>query len=195
MGVLVRHTVPDFLFLEGTIIGLLELFLIAVGLSMDAFAVSVCKGLSTQTLQRRHYLIVGAWFGGFQALLDSGGVGLAAPQVGVLRRVCVVMNEDEDIIELVNPEIIAAEGEQTGLEGCLSIPGKFGIVTRPYTVRVRAQDRDGNFFEVEDEELTARCFCHEIEHLDGHLFVEHTDHLMTEEELEEYMNRQEEDEE
>ena len=120
--------------------------------------------------------------------------GLAAPQVGVLRRVCVVMNEDEDIIELVNPEIIAAEGEQTGLEGCLSIPGKFGIVTRPYTVRVRAQDRDGNFFEVEDEELTARCFCHEIEHLDGHLFVEHTDHLMTEEELEEYMNRQEEDE-
>ena len=128
-------------------------------------------------------------------MFENGGCGLAAPQVGVLRRVCVVMNEDEDIIELVNPEIIAAEGEQTGLEGCLSIPGKFGIVTRPYTVRVRAQDRDGNFFEVEDEELTARCFCHEIEHLDGHLFVEHTDHLMTEEELEEYMNRQEEDEE
>ena len=128
-------------------------------------------------------------------LTEANGVGLAAPQVGILRRVCVVMNEDEDIIELVNPEIIAAEGEQTGLEGCLSIPGKFGIVTRPYTVRVRAQDRDGNFFEVEDEELTARCFCHEIEHLDGHLFVEHTDHLMTEEELEEYMNRQEEDEE
>ena len=128
-------------------------------------------------------------------MFENGGCGLAAPQVGVLRRVCVVMNEDEDIIELVNPEIIAAEGEQTGLEGCLSIPGKFGIVTRPYTVRVRAQDRDGNFFEVEDEELTARCFCHEIEHLDGHLFVEHTDHLMTEEELEEYMNQQEEDEE
>ena len=131
----------------------------------------------------------------WETMYEADGVGLAAPQVGVLRRVCVVMNEDEDIIELVNPEIIAAEGEQTGLEGCLSIPGKFGIVTRPYTVRVRAQDRDGNFFEVEDEELTARCFCHEIEHLDGHLFVEHTDHLMTEEELEEYMNRQEEDEE
>ena len=128
-------------------------------------------------------------------LAQANGLGLAAPQIGILRRVCVVMNEDEDIIELVNPEIIAAEGEQTGLEGCLSIPGKFGIVTRPYTVRVRAQDRDGNFFEVEDEELTARCFCHEIEHLDGHLFVEHTDHLMTEEELEEYMNQQEEDEE
>ena len=73
MGVLVRPTVPDFLFLEGTIIGLLELFLIAVGLSMDAFAVSVCKGLSTQTLQRRHYLIVGAWFGGFQALMPTLG--------------------------------------------------------------------------------------------------------------------------
>ena len=73
MGVLVRHTVPDFLFLEGTIIGLLELFLIAVGLSMDAFAVSVCKGLSPQTLQRRHYLIVGAWFGGFQALMPTLG--------------------------------------------------------------------------------------------------------------------------
>ena len=125
-------------------------------------------------------------------LLDSGGVGLAAPQVGILRRVCVVMNEDDEIIELVNPEIIATDGEQTGLEGCLSVPGKFGIVTRPYTVRVRAQDRDGAFFEVEDEALTARCFCHEIEHLDGHLFVEHTDHLLTEEELEEYIRRQEE---
>ena len=125
-------------------------------------------------------------------LLDSGGVGLAAPQVGILRRVCVVMNEDDEIIELVNPEIIATDGEQTGLEGCLSIPGKYGVVTRPYTVRVRAQDRDGAFFEVEDEALTARCFCHEIEHLDGHLFVEHTDHLLTEEELEEYIHRQEE---
>ena len=128
-------------------------------------------------------------------LLDSGGVGLAAPQVGILRRVCVVMNEDDEIIELVNPEIIATDGEQTGLEGCLSVPGKFGIVTRPYTVRVRAQDRDGAFFEVEDEALTARCFCHEIEHLDGHLFVERTDHLLTEEELEEYIQQEEGDDE
>lgn len=86
------------------------------------------------------------------------------------------------------------QGEQTGLEGCLSVPGKFGVVTRPEVVRVRAQDRDGNFFEVEDSDLTARCFCHEIEHLDGHLFVEHTDHLLTEEELQEYIRRQEEDE-
>ena len=118
--------------------------------------------------------------------------GSGRPQVGILRRVCVVMNEDDEIIELVNPEIIATEGEQTGLEGCLSVPGKFGVVTRPYTVRVRAQDRDGAFFEVEDEALTARCFCHEIEHLDGHLFVERTDHLLTEEELDEYIRQQEE---
>ena len=127
-------------------------------------------------------------------LLDSGGVGLAAPQVGILRRVCVVQNENDEIIELVNPEIVYTQGEQTGLEGCLSVPGKFGVVTRPEVVRVRAQDRDGNFFEVEDCDLTARCFCHEIEHLDGHLFVEHTDHLLTEEELQEYIRRQEEDE-
>lgn len=129
-----------------------------------------------------------------ETLLDSGGVGLAAPQVGVLRRVCVVMNEDDEIIELINPEIIAAEGEQTGLEGCLSVPGKYGIVTRPNVVRVRAQDRNGDFFEVEDEGLTARCFCHEIEHLDGHLFVEHTDHLLTEEELQAYIRQAEEEE-
>ena len=127
-------------------------------------------------------------------LLDSGGVGLAAPQVGILRRVCVVQNENDEIIELINPEIVYTQGEQTGLEGCLSVPGKFGVVTRPEVVRVRAQNRDGNFFEVEDSDLTARCFCHEIEHLDGHLFVEHTDHLLTEEELQEYIRRQEEDE-
>ena len=124
-------------------------------------------------------------------LEDSGGVGLAAPQVGVLRRVCVVLDEEDQLIELVNPEIIRTDGEQTGLEGCLSVPGKYGEVTRPEIVRVRAQDRDGNWFEVEDEGLTARCFCHEIEHLDGHLFVERTDHLLTEEELEEYIRRAE----
>jgi peptide deformylase len=129
-----------------------------------------------------------------ETLLDSGGVGLAAPQVGVLRRVCVVMNEDDEIIELINPEIVAEEGEQTGLEGCLSVPGKYGIVTRPNIVRVRAQDRNGDWFEVEDEGLTARCFCHEIEHLDGHLFVEHTDHLMSGEELEEFIRQQEQEE-
>ena len=127
-------------------------------------------------------------------LLDSGGVGLAAPQAGILRRVCVVLNEDDEVIELVNPEIIFTDGEQTGLEGCLSIPGKYGVVTRPEVVRVRAQDRNGDFFEVEDSDLTARCFCHEIEHLDGHLFIEHTDRLMTEEELQEFIRQQEESE-
>ena len=131
-----------------------------------------------------------------ETLEDANGAGLAAPQVGVLRRACVVLDEGSgEFIELINPQIVAQSGEQTGLEGCLSVPGKWGIVTRPNVVRVRAQDRDGNWFEVEGEALTARAFCHEIEHLDGHLFVEHTDHLMTEEELEEYMNRQEEDEE
>lgn len=127
-------------------------------------------------------------------LRDSGGVGLAAPQVGILRRVCVVLNEDDEVIELVNPEIIFTDGEQTGLEGCLSVPGKYGVVTRPEVVRVRAQDRNGDFFEVEDSDLTARCFCHEIEHLDGHLFIEHTDRLMTEEELQEFIRQQEESE-
>ena len=124
-------------------------------------------------------------------LAESGGVGLAAPQVGILRRVCVVLDEDDQLIELVNPEIIRTEGEQTGLEGCLSVPGKYGVVTRPEVVRVRAQDRDGNWFEAEAEGLTARAFCHEIEHLDGHLFVEHIDHFLTEEELKDYLEDEE----
>ena len=126
-------------------------------------------------------------------LTESGGVGLAAPQVGILRRVCVVLDEDDQLIELVNPEIIRTEGEQTGLEGCLSVPGKYGVVTRPEVVRVRAQDRDGEWFEVEDEGLTARCFCHEIEHLDGHLFSEHCDRLLTDEELEQYLKEHEDE--
>ena len=121
-----------------------------------------------------------------ETLLDSGGVGLAAPQVGILRRVCVVQNEDDEVIELINPEIIESDGEQTGPEGCLSLPGKFGLVTRPNHVRVRAYDRNGNVFEAEGTEITARCFCHEIEHLDGHLFDEHVDHFMTDEDFEAY---------
>ena len=127
-----------------------------------------------------------------ETLADANGAGLAAPQVGVLRRVCIVMDEDSgEYIELINPEIVAQSGEQTGLEGCLSVPGKWGIVTRPSWVRVRAQDRDGNWFEAEGEGLTARCFCHEIEHLDGHLYVEHIDHFLSEDELREYLEREE----
>lgn len=119
-----------------------------------------------------------------ETLINSGGVGLAAPQIGICRRVVVVMNEEEHIHELVNPEIVSQMGEQTGMEGCLSLPGLYGEVTRPMVVRVRAQDRNGEWFEVEDHGLTARCFCHELEHLDGHLFDEHCDRLYTAEELE-----------
>ena len=122
-----------------------------------------------------------------ETLAQANGLGLAAPQVGILRRVCIVLNEDDEIIELINPEIVYTEGEETALEGCLSVPGKYGEVTRPYVVRVKAQDRDGQWFEVEDEGITARCFCHEIEHLDGHLFVEHTDRLMEGEELQQWL--------
>ena len=114
-----------------------------------------------------------------ETLADANGAGLAAPQIGILRRVVVVVDADDQMVELVNPELIHTEGEQTGLEGCLSVPGKYGVVTRPYKATVRAQDRNGNFFEMEGEEIVARCFCHEIEHLDGHLFVEHADRLYT----------------
>ena len=119
-----------------------------------------------------------------ETLLDSNGVGLAAPQVGILRRAVLVINGQDEILELINPTIVHTEGEQEDMEGCLSVPGKWGFVKRPMVVRVRAQDRNGNWFEVEDEGLTARCFCHELDHLDGHLFVEHTDRLYTPEELE-----------
>lgn len=127
-----------------------------------------------------------------ETLEDSGGVGLAAPQIGILRRAVVVLDENENMLELVNPEIIRQEGEQDGYEGCLSVPGMYGKVLRPNFVTVRAQDRDGNFFEVSGEEMVARCFCHELEHLDGHLFVEHTDRLYTAEELDEIMAEGEE---
>lgn len=127
-----------------------------------------------------------------ETLLAADGVGLAAPQVGVLRRAVIVMDtnkEDltpaEQIIELVNPEIVSSDGEQTGQEGCLSVPGVYGIVTRPEHVTVKAQDRYGKEFTVEGMGLTARCFCHEIDHLDGHLFTEIAERILTPEELDE----------
>ena len=121
-----------------------------------------------------------------ETLLDSNGVGLAAPQIGILRRVVLVINEEDEILELVNPVIIHQEGEQTGLEGCLSVPGMYSEVTRPMKATVRAQDRNGNFYEVSGEEIVARCFCHELEHLDGHLFTERVEgKLYTLKELEE----------
>ena len=123
-------------------------------------------------------------------MYEANGVGLAAPQVGILKR-AVVIDIGEGLVELLNPVILETSGSQTDEEGCLSLPGKWGIVTRPNRVRVRAQDRDGDWFEAEAEGLTARAFCHEIEHLDGHLFVEHIDHFLTEEELKDYLEDEE----
>lgn len=122
-------------------------------------------------------------------LIKANGVGLAAPQVGVLRRAVLVIEtnveegEEEKILELINPELIETSGEQVGAEGCLSVPGEYGIVRRPERAKVRAQDRNGNWFEYEGEGLTARCICHELEHLDGHLFTEKCERMLTEEEL------------
>ena len=120
-----------------------------------------------------------------ETLIESGGVGLAAPQVGILRRVFLVDVgvEENEIVEFINPEIIETDGEQTGAEGCLSVPGKYGLVTRPYYAKVRAQDRYGEWFEAEGEELIGRCFCHEYDHLDGILYTEIMERFLTEEEL------------
>lgn len=116
-------------------------------------------------------------------LIDSGGVGLAAPQVGILRRV-VLVDTGEEILELINPTLVETAGEQEGPEGCLSVPGKYGLVKRPYYAKVRAQDRNGDWFEAEGEELIARCFCHELDHLDGIIYTEVMERFLTEEELE-----------
>ena len=118
-----------------------------------------------------------------ETLIDSNGVGLAAPQVGILRRVDLVDVGDE-ILELVNPTLLETDGEQLGAEGCLSVPGKYGLVMRPYWAKVRAQDRYGDWYEAEGEELIARCFCHELDHLDGIIYTEVMERFLTEEELE-----------
>ena len=110
-----------------------------------------------------------------ETLENSGGVGLAAPQVGILRRVVVLLDvnqEPEEMVELVNPEVIEQKGSERVVEGCLSVPGVYGYVTRPTWAKIRAQDRFGNWFEREGEGIVAQCFCHETEHLDGHLFTE-----------------------
>ena len=117
-----------------------------------------------------------------ETLEEANGVGLAAPQVGILRRV-VIVDTGEEVLELVNPELLETDGEQEGPEGCLSVPGKYGLVKRPYYARVRAQDRNGNWFEAEGEELIGRCFCHEIDDLDGILYTQVMDRFLTEEEL------------
>ena len=117
-----------------------------------------------------------------ETLADANGVGLAAPQVGILRRV-VIVDTGDGILELVNPSLVETSGEQVGAEGCLSVPGKYGLVKRPYFAKVSAQDRNGNWFEAEGEEIIARCFCHELDHLEGIVYTEVMDRFLTEEEL------------
>lgn len=127
-----------------------------------------------------------------ETLEHAHGAGLAAPQVGILRRVVLVANEDNEIYELVNPELVTTEGEVEDFEGCLSVPGYYGLVTRPEKATVRAQDRNGKEFVVSGEGIVARCFCHEIDHLNGHLFTEYTDKLYTPAELDEMLEEESE---
>ena len=128
-----------------------------------------------------HYAYFPGGLGSYTVTFPKGDVEIATSF-----RANVAEGENEYVIELINPEIIETAGEQTGPEGCLSVPGVFGLVTRPEYVKVRAQDRFGEFFEVEGTGLTARCFCHEIDHLNGRLFVEVADHIMDDEEMRAY---------
>jgi peptide deformylase len=125
-----------------------------------------------------------------ETVRSANGAGLAAPQVGVLRRVCVAVGDDGQFVELVNPEIVESSGEQDGPEGCLSVPGIYGLVKRPDYVKVRAFDRHGIPFTVEGHEFSARAFCHETDHLDGHLFTELVSEYLDDDELAEYYEKQ-----
>lgn len=127
-----------------------------------------------------------------ETLAKANGVGLAAPQVGIVRR-AVIVDVGDQMIELVNPKILESAGEQDGLEGCLSVPDRYGMVKRPNYVKVEAQDRHGDWHEYEGEGLIARCFCHELEHLDGHLFTEKAYHMLSDEEMDRLMEAQEEE--
>ena len=125
-------------------------------------------------------------------MYEANGVGLAAPQVGILKRLVVIDTTGEDPHVLINPQILKTDGEQTGYEGCLSLPGKSGVVTRPNYVRVRAYDRNMEVYELEGTELLARAICHELDHLDGHMYVDmvegelvNNEDLMREEDQEE----------
>ena len=121
-----------------------------------------------------------------ETLIEANGAGLAAPQVGILRRIALV-DLGEEIVELINPEIIESKGEQEEVEGCLSVPDVWGVTRRPAYVKVRALNRNGEEFTVEGEGLNARCLCHEIDHLDGHLFTDNVLHILSPEEVEEMM--------
>lgn len=130
-----------------------------------------------------------------ETLAEANGLGLAAPQVGILRRAVIVVDDSGEMLELVNPEIIDQVGEQDGLEGCLSIPGLWGYVKRPTWVKIKAQDRKGDWFEAEGHDVTARCFCHELSHLEGQLYTELCDKLYTTEDLDRMAQEQEGQEE
>ncbi len=119
-----------------------------------------------------------------ETLHEANGVGLAAPQVGVLRRIAIVEVEEGQIYELINPEIIEREGTQEELEGCLSVPKQWGVTKRPMKVTVRATNRAGEIYTVSGSGLLARAFCHEIDHLDGVLFKDNALHMLTPEEIE-----------
>ena len=129
-----------------------------------------------------------------ETMRHANGVGLAAPQVGVLKRLVVIECEEGELHVLINPEIISRDGEQTGYEGCLSVPGKTGIVTRPNHVKVKALNENMEPVTVEGEELLARALCHELDHLDGHLYTEMAEELYTNEELEAMQAEEDEDE-
>lgn len=130
----------------------------------------------------------------YETMQEANGVGLAAPQVGIRRRI-VVIDVGEGPIELMNPEILRESEEMDeDTEGCLSFPGKYGLVKRPRSVTVRAQDRDGNLFEMEGEGLLARAFCHEIDHLDGVLFITRVSRMLSQEELIEILSKREREE-
>jgi peptide deformylase len=136
-----------------------------------------------------------------ETLIEANGLGLAAPQVGVLRRAVLIVDTgleaesmEEQIIELINPEVICLDGEQTGSEGCLSLPGVYGIVTRPDHVNLKAQDRHGNHFELEVNALAARAACHELDHLNGVVFTSIAERILTEEELAELAAQNEQNE-
>ena len=135
----------------------------------DDILTKQCKEVTKMTLRTK--ILIGDML---ETMYDKSGVGLAAPQVGVLKRI-VVIDVGEGPIVLINPEIIETSGEQTGEEGCLSVPGKWGYVTRPEHVKVRALDKDVNPVELEGEGLLARAFCHEIDHLSGQLYVDKTE--------------------
>lgn len=125
-----------------------------------------------------------------ETLADSGGVGLAAPQVGVIRRICVI-DVGDGPMEFINPEIIESEGEQEVQEGCLSCPGEFGIIKRPAHVKARFQDRNGDFFEMEGDDLLAQAMCHEFDHLDGVIFKSKVERMLSDEELREMREEEE----